>query len=281
MNVEFYNSGKGINLTTPELVKNGTFTSNRDGWIADNVDISRDTTIFTNGGLKIEATGNTDTRCYTELGNDFVVGQKYILTVSLYSPINASGARAIMAFAPAQLTNATAFTQRSREVVETFNFIFTATSTTHRLYFSVGNLFSSWGSTGDVAYADNISVRKVPLQYNGLLPVTYTPNGFTKLGNDAPSIKMKKLTGTTASAQGGTITVAHGLTASKIISINALVQYGAAGHYTMPGDLTAGYQFYAYSDTTNINLRLGGGEHTGSSANILSKPFTVLITYEE
>ena len=86
---------------------------------------------------------------------------------------------------------------------------------------------------------------------------------------------MKKLTGTTASAAGGTTTIAHGLTSSKIISINALVQYGGVGTHTMPGDTTTGYQFYAFCDGANINLRLGS---TGTS--ILSKPFTVLITYE-
>lgn len=56
-----------------------------------------------------------------------------------------------------------------------------------------------------------------------------TVNGFTKLGSDAPAIKMKKLTGTTANTDGGFMYVAHGLDASKIISTTIEVHYGPSG----------------------------------------------------
>jgi hypothetical protein len=103
-----------------------------------------------------------------------------------------------------------------------------------------------------------------------------TLSGFTVLG-EGPAIKMKKFTGTTPSAEGGYLTFQHGLDASKILAMFAKVVYNA-GHGTMPnyeGD--PGLQFGVLHDPTIIAVKLSGS----NSENILSKPYTVTVIYEE
>jgi hypothetical protein len=102
--------------------------------------------------------------------------------------------------------------------------------------------------------------------------------GFSKLGGDAPAIKVKKLTGTTGAAQGDIIPVPHGLTSTKILSITVLVQFETNGQY-VPHSYTNtnGYQFDFFSDATNIQIR----NHPTNSGQILSKPIKVMITYEQ
>jgi hypothetical protein len=103
-------------------------------------------------------------------------------------------------------------------------------------------------------------------------------SGFSKLGADAPFIKVKKLTGTTGAAQGDIIPISHGLTSTKILSITVLVQFETNGQY-VPHSYTNtnGYQFDFYSDATNIQIR----NHPTNSGQILSKPIKVMITYEQ
>jgi hypothetical protein len=104
-------------------------------------------------------------------------------------------------------------------------------------------------------------------------------DGFTQLGEDAPAIKYKKLTGTTPSTEGGTLTVTHGLTSTKIISIDAIV-YIDAGVTPIPPNMSfgvVGVEYALRAGTTGIAFY----NHPTNSENILSKPFTVLITYEE
>lgn len=103
-------------------------------------------------------------------------------------------------------------------------------------------------------------------------------NGFSKLGADAPAIKVKKLTGTTGASQGDIVPISHGLTSTKILSITVLVQFELNGQY-VPHSYTNtnGYQFDFYSDATNIQIR----NHPTNSGQILSKPIKILITYEE
>ena len=108
-------------------------------------------------------------------------------------------------------------------------------------------------------------------------------DGFTKLGFGAPAIKMLKITGTTASVSvtlGATtnyVVIPNGIPANKILSVSLAVDLGSAGNvfagYTQsPGyeiDITYnGSFFYIWNIPTN-------------SANILSKPFKLLVTYKE
>jgi hypothetical protein len=102
-----------------------------------------------------------------------------------------------------------------------------------------------------------------------------TFSGYTVLGA-GPAIKMKKLTGTTSNTDGVATDVAHGLTRSKIISASALVDTGT---YLVPEVYTiaAGFWFEILITSTDISLKL----KPGSSSNILSKSFTILVIYEE
>lgn len=118
---------------------------------------------------------------------------------------------------------------------------------------------------------DNASGSK--LQVTGNSTIT----GYSKLGESAPSIKVKKFTGITAEIQGSAVNVAHGLTSTKIIGIQALVnQIEGSGilsaHAGYPG-----LQFDVTFNGTNIFLM----NHPTNSQNILSKPFIVLVIYEE
>lgn len=102
-------------------------------------------------------------------------------------------------------------------------------------------------------------------------------NGFTKLGTDAPAIKVKKLTGTTAATEGGTVAIAHGLTVGKIIGVQVLVEYGAGNWIPTGYTINPEYQVDYVVGVTNITLY----NQNTNSGNVLSKPVKILITYEE
>jgi hypothetical protein len=101
--------------------------------------------------------------------------------------------------------------------------------------------------------------------------------GFTKLGNDGPSIKMKTFTSTTSSTEGGDVFFAHGLNLAKIIDYTVLVDEGG-GILVKEGHLRfAGRQFD--TEVNSVNVRVFN--HATNSENILSKTIKVLITYTE
>lgn len=100
-------------------------------------------------------------------------------------------------------------------------------------------------------------------------------NGYTKLGSDAPSIKFKKLTGTTAATEGGIVDIPYGLNGDKILSVSVLVKDVG---YTPPGyTLAIGEQFNYFVSTSYVRVI----NVAGNSAKILSKTIVILITYEE
>lgn len=102
-------------------------------------------------------------------------------------------------------------------------------------------------------------------------------NGYTKLGSDAPAIRMKKLAGTSAAAQGGSVTLPHGLNGARILAVEVLLEWtpGAWLHHSYTNSV--GYVFNYYHTATGIVVI----NESGDSANILSKPLKVLVTYEE
>lgn len=102
-------------------------------------------------------------------------------------------------------------------------------------------------------------------------------NGFSKLGSDAPAIKVKKLTGTSSPSQGGAVSIAHGLTASKILNVSVILDFGTNAFIPTSYNYNSGYEFDWYSDATNIIV----ANKSGNSGNILLRPFKILITYEE
>jgi hypothetical protein len=102
-------------------------------------------------------------------------------------------------------------------------------------------------------------------------------NGFTKLGTDAPAIKVKKYLSTTALTQGGTATIAHGLTYAKIISATVLVE-ASQGKLFPPNITRSPNVQYDYDiDGTNIYVT----NMPGNSLAILDQRLIIMITYEE
>jgi hypothetical protein len=105
-------------------------------------------------------------------------------------------------------------------------------------------------------------------------------NGYTKLGNGAPAVQMIKVSGSTASAAGGsqTIPIPAAVNMSKVLAINVMVNYGAAGDWIQPGfTASAGFEYYWYTSGNNIVIQ----NQSGNSGSILSKAVQVLITYEQ
>jgi len=101
--------------------------------------------------------------------------------------------------------------------------------------------------------------------------------GYTKLGEAAPAIKTIMYTGTTAAAEGGNTQIyMPEVVGHKIISISGVVEYGTSG-YVVPSNYTqlSGYQFEVRTSNYYILLYID----PTNSQNILSRPFTVYVTY--
>jgi hypothetical protein len=130
------------------------------------------------------------------------------------------------------------------------------------------------------------------LSYQGYLGIgTLTPQarldvaGYTKLGELAPGIKQKSITGTIPCLSNNcTDNIAHGLDASKILDITIVIncpdEGGFMTQFVPPNDCTSlhsGYCYYTSFDNTNIIIR-----HPNSgTAYTLGKPYKILITYQE
>lgn len=102
-------------------------------------------------------------------------------------------------------------------------------------------------------------------------------NGFTKLGSDAPAIKMKKLTGTTAGTSNSATFVMHGLNAAKILSVTVLVQ-STSGNYYPPSSVNSSGAYFDFFVTASA---VYVATAPSNSSNIYSRPYRILITYEE
>lgn len=100
-------------------------------------------------------------------------------------------------------------------------------------------------------------------------------NGFTKLGSDAPAIRMKKLTGTTPATQGANVSIPHGVTGSKILGVQILIESNP-GNWIPVGSAFAGTATAFSVTATGISITT----ISGNSASVLSKPVKILITYE-
>jgi hypothetical protein len=102
-------------------------------------------------------------------------------------------------------------------------------------------------------------------------------SGYTMLGSTSPKIQMKKLIGITSPTDGTGVNVTHGLTMSKILSIDVLVT-DLFGNMKPAGyRLSAGYEFYYYITPMHITVT----NAPSNSSFITSCFFTILVTYEE
>jgi len=107
-------------------------------------------------------------------------------------------------------------------------------------------------------------------------------SGYTRLGTaaeDAPRIKMKEFSGTTSGTNNGSIPIPHGLNSSKIIGVQALVEYSAGSFVPVA---------YTYSPELNFNYLITATDifivnnaTTCAGTSICSKPVKVVVTYKE
>jgi len=102
--------------------------------------------------------------------------------------------------------------------------------------------------------------------------------GFSQLGDVSPAIKLSYLTGTTAAAAGGTVDLSlGGISATKVISVTAMVEY-SPGLFVPPAYTNvAGYEFTRLLLNSTSSVRIINV--AGNSASITTKPIRVLITY--
>jgi hypothetical protein len=131
---------------------------------------------------------------------------------------------------------------------------------------TAGNNFVSWDYNGTNAM--------LTLYGNGNAEIA----GFTKLGSDAssPKVKMKKITGTNG-AVSATTAFPHGLTQSKILSVSILINDSVNFLDNPPFLSETGYKYEFYVDGSNIQIV----NATGNSYAIAGRPVKILITYEE
>lgn len=129
------------------------------------------------------------------------------------------------------------------------------------------------------------TVRPLTVKVGATTTQTHNTDGSitnqagTRLGSDAPSLRVKKLTGTTSASAGAITSIPHGLTGANIRGIIVEVRPAA--------DLTQGFppgvsfaplnrQYEAYFGTSNVAITT----HPTNSSSILSSPITVLVIYE-
>lgn len=165
--------------------------------------------------------------------------------------------------------------------------ISTGTTRTFTFPNANGTLALGTGTANYVAFwsSTNTLSSNSLLQFDGSTLSVGTNSilaGYTKLGDDAsaPSIKTKIITGTTASQQGNQVAVSHGIADdSKILEIRTLVDFTTSPYIRIPASYTysAGYEFSERISNGSITI----SNTTSNSANILSKPFTTLIIYQQ
>ena len=99
--------------------------------------------------------------------------------------------------------------------------------------------------------------------------------GFTSLGDNV-AIKVRRVTGTTATTQNANVTFGHGINPIKIIGFHTMITYLSNNSFMPPGHtFFGGYQYDVYIDGTLVVVF----NSPSNSANILSKPVTILIYY--
>jgi hypothetical protein len=110
-------------------------------------------------------------------------------------------------------------------------------------------------------------------------------SGYTRLGKateNAPRIKIKKFTGISSSSQTSFTDVTHGLDREKIIGVQVILKlpgYVDIGPGYSDIDPGVGDNYLYQFQILNTVIRIANAP--GRSANILSKNFVVLVTYEE
>jgi phage pi2 protein 07 len=155
------------------------------------------------------------------------------------------------------------------------------------LYYANDN--KSWefdyDHTNDYFFVDEFgSGRRLVIKNGGNVGIgTTNPtaklevDGFTKLGSDAPKIKVKKLTTTMGANQGDAKLIPHGLSPSKILSTSILVEFVTDNFVPANYTNVSGYEFQYFINGGDVKVIA----MAGNSSQIINKNIKVLITYEE
>ncbi len=104
--------------------------------------------------------------------------------------------------------------------------------------------------------------------------------GYTKLGREAPSIKMKMLYGTSASTVNGATQLAHGLgDANRILSVQVHMNFRPGGHDVFyPAEIPFASHGYTYFwDQWNVTVQ---NKAATGTTTVLNKPIRVLVVYK-
>jgi hypothetical protein len=159
----------------PELVTNGTFTTDATGWTSVNV-----TPTIEVGKLKLVATSTTNLYLAQTLST--VVGKTYCVTASINAPSTNStlNAARVAVHAPAN----SYIESTIEDTWQTKRFVFVASTTATELRLGVAS-WAAWGANGDIAYFDDVSVREVTgtnVQYIADQSATTETTGLILLG---------------------------------------------------------------------------------------------------
>lgn len=154
-------SGPWVDITNSELIINGDFPSNVNDWDAGTgITLAHSTLYYPNGSMKVTMGATSPAGGSQDVTT--VIGKTYVVSCDAYTlsantafnaatiSISASGA----AVGDGESDQVTA-----EDVSQSLSFQFTATSTTTTIYTYVLNRDVAWGSSGDIAYFDNISIR--------------------------------------------------------------------------------------------------------------------------
>ena len=148
-----------------------------------------------------------------------------------------------------------------------------------------GELEMNYKESEKVTFQTNTSATpELVLQTNGNLGLGVATasaklevNGFTKLGTDAPAIKIKKINTTSPSTEGAIINLDHLLSPNKIIGVQVMLEYISNSYVPPSYDGNGGYWYDWYISGDKIYIKT----KAGSSGSILSKPIKIIVTYEE
>jgi len=221
----------GLDSLGSELVTNGTFTSNTTGWTATN-----STLASVNGELEVTATSSSG--MYAGQTVTTTSGKFYLLTASLRAPSANTGVNSARVYIyETDSLSSTILIGASQAVASedstlTITRIFRATASTAFIQLGVGSSLA-WGSSGDKAYFDNISVREIPGNHayqttSGSRPaLARTPDGGRRnllTGTDAMATQSLTVLAVqhTLSFQGtGTVTLSGASTSGPLVGTGA------------------------------------------------------------
>ena len=126
-----------------------------------------------------------------------------------------------------------------------------------------GNAFIALAGSGNIGIGTTASAAKLDV------------NGFSKLGELSPNIKMKLITGTMPDGQGKSILIDLGIPIEKVLSVNILAKTNISyppNYTSLPG---VEYTYFLLNTSLVLETSLL------NSAYLISEPFRDIITYME